>query len=157
MDGRGRFLDNIFIERLWRSVKYEAVYPHELRNGAEAGRLIGTWIDFYNEMRPQHHHPESHPPRGSFSSVAQLKEKLVRFTDHYNTSGTQPLLVDRHRGLYLPEDPETMYLGGSSRTLRRFPHPLHSARRRGRTQRSHQECGTAAEPPPCPTIPRPKK
>ena len=52
MDGRGRFLDNIFIERLWRSLKYEAVYLHELRDGAEAGRLIRTWIDFYNEVRP---------------------------------------------------------------------------------------------------------
>ena len=50
--GRGRFLDNIFIERLWRSLKYEAVYLHELRDGVEAGRLIGTWIDFYNEVRP---------------------------------------------------------------------------------------------------------
>ena len=49
MDGRGRFLDNIFIERLWRSLKYEAVYLHELRDDAEAGRLIG--ID-YNEVRP---------------------------------------------------------------------------------------------------------
>ena len=52
MDGRGRFLDNIFIERLWRSLKYEAVYLHELRDGVEAGRVIGSWIDFYNEMRP---------------------------------------------------------------------------------------------------------
>ena len=52
MDGRGRFLDNIFIERLWRSLKYEAVYLHELRDGVEAGRLIGSWIDFYNEVRP---------------------------------------------------------------------------------------------------------
>jgi len=52
MDGRGRFLDNIFIERLWRSLKYEAVYLHELRDGAEAGRVIGSWIDFYNEVRP---------------------------------------------------------------------------------------------------------
>ena len=52
MDGRGRFLDNIFIERLWRSLKYEAVYLHELRDGVEAGRLIGTWFDFYNEVRP---------------------------------------------------------------------------------------------------------
>ena len=52
MDGRGRFLDNIFIERLWRSLKYEAVYLHELRDGAEAGGVIGTWIDFYNETRP---------------------------------------------------------------------------------------------------------
>ncbi len=41
MDGRGRFLDNIFIERLWRSLKYEAVYLHELRDGPDAERIIG--------------------------------------------------------------------------------------------------------------------
>ena len=52
MDGRGRFLDNIFIERLWRSLKYEAVYLHELRNGPDAERIIGSWFDFYNEVRP---------------------------------------------------------------------------------------------------------
>ena len=52
MDGRGRFLDNIFIERLWRSLKYEAVYLHELRDGLDAERIIGSWIDFYNEVRP---------------------------------------------------------------------------------------------------------
>ncbi len=52
MDGRGRFLDNIFIKRLWRSLKYEAVYPHELRDGVDAERIIGSWIDFYNEVRP---------------------------------------------------------------------------------------------------------
>ena len=52
MDGRGRFLDNIFIERLWRSLKYEAVYLHELRDGVDAGRVIGSWMDFYNEVRP---------------------------------------------------------------------------------------------------------
>ena len=52
MDGRGRFLDNIFIERLWRSLKYEAVYLHELCDGMDAERIIGTWVDFYNEVRP---------------------------------------------------------------------------------------------------------
>ena len=52
MDGRGRFLDNIFIERLWRLLKYEAVYLYELRDGVEAERIIGSWIDFYNEVRP---------------------------------------------------------------------------------------------------------
>ena len=40
MDGRGRCLDNIFIERLWRSLKYEAVYLHELTDGFEARRLL---------------------------------------------------------------------------------------------------------------------
>lgn len=52
MDGRGRCMDNIFIERLWRSLKYEAVYLHELADGFEARRVIGEWIDFYNTERP---------------------------------------------------------------------------------------------------------
>ena len=52
MDGRGRCLDNVFIERLWRSLKYEAVYLHELADGFEAQRVIAEWIDYYNEERP---------------------------------------------------------------------------------------------------------
>ena len=52
MDGRGRCMDNIFIERLWRSLKYEAVYLRELADGFEARRVIGEWIGFYNTERP---------------------------------------------------------------------------------------------------------
>jgi len=52
MDGRGRCMDNIFIERLWRSLKYEAVYLHELNDGFRAERVIGEWIEFYNTGRP---------------------------------------------------------------------------------------------------------
>jgi putative transposase len=52
MDGRGRYMDNIFIERLWRSLKYEAVYLHELTDGFRADRVIREWIDFYNGDRP---------------------------------------------------------------------------------------------------------
>ena len=52
MDGRGRCLDNIFIERLWRSLKYEAVYLHEMTDGFAAERVIGEWIEFYNTERP---------------------------------------------------------------------------------------------------------
>jgi len=52
MDGRGRCMDNIFIERLWRSLKYEAVYLHELTDGFETERVIGAWIRFYNSERP---------------------------------------------------------------------------------------------------------
>ena len=52
MDGRGRCMDNIFIERLWRSLKYEAVYLHELTDGFRAERVIAEWIDFYNTKRP---------------------------------------------------------------------------------------------------------
>ena len=52
MDGRGRCMDNIFIERLWPSLKYEAVYLHEIADGLIARRLIGDWVRFYNLERP---------------------------------------------------------------------------------------------------------
>ncbi|MBB5723258.1 putative transposase [Loktanella ponticola] len=52
MDGRGRYLDNIFIERLWRSLKQEAVYLHELQDGFQAKRVINDWIGFYNSEGP---------------------------------------------------------------------------------------------------------
>ena len=51
MDGQGRYMDNIFIERLWRSLKYEAIYLHELTDGFVARRVIGEWIGFYNTER----------------------------------------------------------------------------------------------------------
>ena len=51
MDGKGRFLDNIFVERLWRSLKYEEVYLHAYESVAEARAGIGRWVHFYNEER----------------------------------------------------------------------------------------------------------
>ena len=56
MDGKGRFLDNIFIERLWRSLKYECVYLHAFAGGRDARRGIGDWINFYNNRRPHAAH-----------------------------------------------------------------------------------------------------
>ena len=61
MDGRGRCMDNIFIERLWRSLKYEAVYLHELTDGFKAERVIGDWINFYNTERPHSLHDGQTP------------------------------------------------------------------------------------------------
>jgi len=52
MDGRGRWLDNVFIERLWRSLKYENVYLNAYETGSEARTGIGRWIAFYNHTRP---------------------------------------------------------------------------------------------------------
>ena len=52
MDGRGRCMDNIFIERLWRSLKYEAVYLQELADGFAAREVIAEWLDFYVRERP---------------------------------------------------------------------------------------------------------
>jgi putative transposase len=52
MDGRGRFLDNIFIERLWRSLKYEDIFIKAYETPAAARAGIGGWLAFYNDERP---------------------------------------------------------------------------------------------------------
>jgi putative transposase len=52
MDGKGRWRDNVFIERLWRSLKYECVYLHAFETATEARNGIGGWIRFYNAERP---------------------------------------------------------------------------------------------------------
>src|SRR5437016_4054723 len=52
MDGRGRWMDNVFIERLWRSLKHEDIYLKGYGDGREAKTGIGEWIGFYNETRP---------------------------------------------------------------------------------------------------------
>jgi putative transposase len=51
MDGRGRWMDNVFIERLWRSVKYEEVYLHAYETGAQARTGLGTYFEYYNTRR----------------------------------------------------------------------------------------------------------
>ena len=51
MDGRGRLYDNIFVERLWRSVKYEEVYLHEYRTVTEARERLAVYFRCYNEER----------------------------------------------------------------------------------------------------------
>jgi len=50
-DGRGRWMDNVFIERLWRSLKYEDIYLKAYADGREAKAGIAAWITFYNELR----------------------------------------------------------------------------------------------------------
>ncbi len=52
MDGRGAWRDNVFVERLWRSLKYEEVYLRAYDTVAEARRLIGRYLDFFNTKRP---------------------------------------------------------------------------------------------------------
>ncbi len=52
MDGRGRWMDNVFIERLWRSLKYECVFLNAFETGSEARFGIDRWIGYYNAARP---------------------------------------------------------------------------------------------------------
>ena len=52
MDGKGRWRDNVFVERIWRSIKYEEVYLHAYSSVSEARTRIATYIEFYNSIRP---------------------------------------------------------------------------------------------------------
>ena len=52
MDGKGRYMDNIFVERLWRSLKYEEVYLNAYASVAEAKAGIGSWLSFYILLEP---------------------------------------------------------------------------------------------------------
>ena len=51
MDGRGRWMDNVYIERLWRSLKYECVYLHAFETGSELRVGLTMWIGYYNANR----------------------------------------------------------------------------------------------------------
>ena len=52
MDGRGRCYDNIFIERLWRSIKYELIYLHSFDDGKHLTKEVRKWFNWYNQKRP---------------------------------------------------------------------------------------------------------
>ena len=69
MDGKGRCLDNIFIERLWRSLKYECVYLHAWETGSQAKAGVGRWITFYNHQRPHAAHGGQPPAVVYFNSI----------------------------------------------------------------------------------------
>ena len=73
MDGRGRYLDNIFIERLWRSLKQEAIYLHEITDGFQAKRIIDSWISFYNSERP-HTALDKRTPDTAYFDQAEIRK-----------------------------------------------------------------------------------
>lgn len=75
MDGRGRYLDNIFIERLWRSYKTEEVYLHDYEGVSQLYRGTDQWFDFYNNERPHRSlrrrtPSESHHQPNDFGAIA---------------------------------------------------------------------------------------
>ena len=65
MDGKGRYADNIFMERLWRTVKYEEVYLKAYSNGREAKAGLEAYLHFYNTQRPHQPWVTGHRPRCS--------------------------------------------------------------------------------------------
>ncbi|GAI14547.1 unnamed protein product [marine sediment metagenome] len=73
MDGRGRAMDNVFTERLWRSVKYEEVYLHDYGTVSEAKQGIDDYIAFYNQERPHQSLNYKTPAEMYFDSNNQNK------------------------------------------------------------------------------------
>jgi putative transposase len=91
MDGRGRFMDNIFIERLWRSIKYEEVHLKAYADGREARAGIGAWMVFYNDRRP-HQAMDNQMPMAVWRAGIKEIEAAARAVD-------MPLRLDNARAL----------------------------------------------------------
>jgi putative transposase len=70
MDGKGAWRDNVFVERLWRSIKYEEVYLHAYDSVSEARNSIGRYLDFYNGRRPHSSLDGATPDHAYFTSLS---------------------------------------------------------------------------------------
>ena len=71
MDGKGCWRDNVFVERVWRSIKYEEVYLHAYETVSAAREGIGRYINFYNARRPHSSHQARTPDVVYFASLHQ--------------------------------------------------------------------------------------
>ena len=71
MDGKGAWRDNVFVERIWRSLKYEEVYLKAYASVGEARRSIGRYLDFYNRKRPHSSLDARTPDRAYFDALPQ--------------------------------------------------------------------------------------
>jgi putative transposase len=72
MDGRGSWRDNVFVERLWRSIKYEEVYLKAYETVSEARASIGRYLAFYNGLRPHSSLDRQTPDQAYFSRLPQI-------------------------------------------------------------------------------------
>jgi putative transposase len=108
MDGRGRALDNVFIERLWRSVKYELIYPGEFASGAELATALARYFHYYNHQRPHQslnyatparwygHHdlcsPAGAPPISGWPQVVPFQDRRPYCQQRVSGSSDLPLV-----------------------------------------------------------------
>jgi len=91
MDGRGRWMDNVFIERLWRSLKYEDIYLKGYADGREARTGIGLWMAFYNSHRP-HQALDNRTPMAVWreGATSVLGDTAVDMTLRLDNAGALP-------------------------------------------------------------------
>ena len=73
MDGKGRWVDNVFVERLWKSVKYEHVYLHAYETVAEARSKLGGYLEFFNSRRPHSSLDRQTPDMVYFKTQPQVQ------------------------------------------------------------------------------------
>ena len=113
MDGRGRWMDNVFIERLWRSLKHEDIYLKGYADGREAKPGIAEWIAFYNHRRP-HQALANRTPMAVWRDAVTgaLGEGAVDMTLRLDNAGALPTYPQP------PQQPQgsrsLMILGGRS-------------------------------------------
>jgi putative transposase len=69
MDGKGAWRDNVFVERLWRTVKYEEVYLKAYETVSEARKSLGRYLDFYNTGRPHSALDRQTPDQAYFQNL----------------------------------------------------------------------------------------
>ena len=72
MDGKGAWRDNVFVERIWKSVKYEEVYLHAYASVADARASLGRYLDFYNRQRPHSSLDAKTPDEAYFNHLPQI-------------------------------------------------------------------------------------
>ncbi|WP_186806533.1 IS3 family transposase [Rhizobium leguminosarum] len=72
MDGKGAWRDNVFVERLWRSIKYEEIYLHAYKSVSEARAAIGRYLSFYNTRRPHSSLDRQTPDRAYFNALTPM-------------------------------------------------------------------------------------
>ena len=73
MDGKGRWIDNVFVERLWRSVKYEEVYLHAYDSPREANAALERYLRFYNGRRP-HQALDNRTPDEAYFAINEMRQ-----------------------------------------------------------------------------------
>ena len=99
MDGRGRWMDNVFIERLWRSLKYEDVYLKGYADGREARAGIASWMYFYNHQR-------LHMALGNRAPMEVWREAMVGVLPPMAVDMTLPLRSNLDNADALPTSPQ---------------------------------------------------
>jgi len=137
MDGRGRALDNVFIERLWRSLKYELLYPGDFSSGLELFPALENYFHFYNHQRPQtggrdpgsrarhdiryrNHRSGGRTRRSAIGRRPICSPTDSKGKDHLSDGGLRP---PNPSGIYRFPFPEWMFLlycNGTCRTIERL-------------------------------------